>query len=69
MKKLEKALPNEGFVRLPALLAVLPFSRSTLWAKVKNSTFPAPIKLGPRITAWHVDSVRQYIEIHTPKAG
>jgi prophage regulatory protein len=67
--KLEKILPDEGFVRLPALLNVLPFSRSTLWAKVKDSTFPAPIKLGPRITAWHVDSVRQYIDTHTPKVG
>jgi predicted DNA-binding transcriptional regulator AlpA len=28
---------------------------------VKLGTFPKPIKLGPRITAWRVEDVRKFI--------
>jgi prophage regulatory protein len=62
-------LPQEGFVRLPAVLAAVAFSKSTLWSKIARGEFPRPVKLGPRISAWHVDSVRQYIDTHTAKAG
>ena len=56
-------LPAVGFVRASQLVqGILPFSRSTLWAKVAEKTFPAPLKLGPRITAWRVEDVRAWIE-------
>ncbi len=32
--------------------APLPFSAPTLWRKVKAGTFPKPIKLSDRVTAW-----------------
>jgi prophage regulatory protein len=51
-------LPEEGFVRLPAILALYPVGRSTWWAGVKAGRYPAPVKLGPRITAWRVEDIR-----------
>lgn len=39
----------------------LPFSAPTLWRKVKAGTFPKPIKLSERVTAWRVGSVRAWI--------
>jgi prophage regulatory protein len=56
------ALPEVGFVRLPQILAVYPVGRSTWWAGVKTGRFPAPVKLGPRITTWPVQAVRELIE-------
>lgn len=54
-------LPAEGFVRLPTVLAYFPVKKSTWWAGVKSGRFPKPVKLGPRVTAWRVDDVRQVL--------
>lgn len=40
---------------------LLPFSSATLWRKVKAGTFPSPIKLGERVTAWRVGDVREWL--------
>lgn len=40
----------------------LPFSPATFWRKVKEGTFPKPVKLGARITAWKVGEVRAWID-------
>ena len=65
-------LPESGYVRLsqivgnpkavPPIPPIFPFSKSTLWKKVKEGTFPKPVKLGPRITAWPVGPLRALIE-------
>ncbi len=54
-------LPQTGFVRLPQILSVIPVSRSTWWAWVKSGKAPKGIKLGPRITAWPAESIRDLI--------
>ncbi|MAS87839.1 MAG: transcriptional regulator [Micavibrio sp.] len=55
-------IPETGFIRLPDVLKVFPVSRSTWWAGVKDGRFPAPVKLGPKITAWRVKDIRELIE-------
>lgn len=55
------ALPQEGYVRLPDVLAVFPVSRSTWWAGVKQGKYPQPVKLGPNIAAWRVEEIRQLL--------
>lgn len=57
------SLPACGFVRQAQLIpAVVPFSSATLWRKVKAGTFPRPVKLSSRITAWRVEDVRAWAE-------
>jgi prophage regulatory protein len=57
------SLPATGYVRQSQLIpAIFPFSSATLWRKVKAGTFPKPVKLGPRITAWRVEDIRALIE-------
>ncbi len=66
-------LPETGFLRLsqiignpkvdPPIPAIIPVSKSTWWAGVKSGRYPQPVRtLGPRITAWPVDSIREYIK-------
>lgn len=56
-------LPNSIYIRQAQLIAnIFPFSPATLWRKVKNGTFPPPVKLSDRITAWRVDDVREWME-------
>lgn len=60
---LRGALSETGYVRQSQLVpAIFPFSSATLWRKVKAGTFPQPVKLGPRITAWRVEEIRAFIE-------
>jgi prophage regulatory protein len=57
------SLPESGYVRQSQLIPfIFPFSSATLWRKVKAGTFPKPVKLGPRITAWRVEDIRDLIE-------
>lgn len=56
-------LPAEGYVRQSQLVpAIVPFSAPTLWRKVKAGTFPKPVKLSSRVTAWKVEAVRAWLE-------
>jgi len=63
-------LPQTGYVRQPLLIGdsksgtpgVLPFSASTLWRRVRAGTFPAPVKLSARITAWKAEDIRQWLD-------
>ena len=64
-------LPETGFVRLthiigdakadPPIPAIIPVSKSTWWAGVKSGRYPKSVKLGPRITAWRVEDIRELI--------
>ena len=64
------ALPDAGFIRQSQLIpATVPFSSATLWRKVKDGSFPAPVKLSSRVTAWEVGKVRAWIEAHAANVG
>lgn len=61
-------LPADGYVRQSQLIAkrrgmpaILPFSSPTLWRMVKLGTFPAPVKLSARVTAWRCEDVRAWM--------
>lgn len=44
-----------GFLRLGQIIAPngpLPVSKSSFWQRVRTGEYPAPVKLGPRTTAW-----------------
>lgn len=49
------------FIRERQILTMLPFSKSTLWRKVNDGTFPKPIKLSERVTAWKVDEIHEWM--------
>ncbi|PXV79440.1 helix-turn-helix transcriptional regulator [Nitrosomonas eutropha] len=55
-------LTQEGFLRLPEVLAVFPVCRSSWYAGVKKGIYPAGVKLGKRTTAWRVSDLRKLLE-------
>lgn len=65
-------LPINGYLRVkqilgdplsnPPILPIIPVSKTTWWEGVKSGRFPKPIKLGPGITVWRVEDIRQLIE-------
>ncbi len=40
------------FLRLPEVLARVGLSRSTVYSRIQDRRFPAPLKLGERISVW-----------------
>ena len=73
MAKAIHPLPVTGFVRLPQIIGdkkaeppippIIPVSKSTWWAGVRNGRYPAAVKtLGPRITAWRVEDIKDLIK-------
>ncbi len=64
-------LPDVGFIRIrqiigdktvnPPIPAIYPVSRAQLWRLIQEGKFPKPVKLGPRITAWRVEDIRDFI--------
>ncbi|MEY4589990.1 MAG: hypothetical protein RL497_2066 [Pseudomonadota bacterium] len=60
-----------GFLRLPQIIgdpkatppipALIPVSKSTWWAGVKSGTYPQPVKIGQRCTAWKAVEIFAYI--------
>lgn len=58
----DAGLPD-GYVRQAQLIpGIVPFSASTLWRKVNAGTFPAPVKLSTRVTAWRIKDVRMWMQ-------
>jgi hypothetical protein len=62
-------LPESGFLRQSQIIGdkkrgitpIIPVCKSTWWAGVKSGIYPAPVKLGPRTTAWRVEDIRALI--------
>jgi prophage regulatory protein len=50
------------FYRLPQLKARLNVSGSSIWAWVAKGTFPKPVKLSPKCTAWDAASVEAWAQ-------
>ena len=49
-------------LRENGVLAMVPWSRATLWRRVKAGEFPRPIRLGPRARGWIKSEVGAWIE-------
>lgn len=60
-------LPDSAMLRLSSIatdrgkVGLLPISPASVWRKVKNGTFPAPLKLGTRTTVWKVADLRRWM--------
>ena len=57
------SLPGSAFVRLPVVAALRGVSAATVWRHVKAGLLPAPVKIGPKATAWRVSDLRRAQEV------
>lgn len=55
----QSILPETGYVRLSTILKIIPISKSTWWAGVKDGRFPKSVKLSTKITAWRVEDIKK----------
>jgi len=45
-------MENQSLLRLPSVIHKLGNSRSLIYKHITEGTFPPPIKIGPRMSAW-----------------
>ena len=53
---------NTKFLRLPDVMEQVVYKKSTIYEMIKEGTFPAPVHLGPRLTAWVESEVQQWMQ-------
>ncbi len=53
---------NDGLLRLPQVLELIPVSRATWYAGINSGRFPKPIKFGERISAWKRSEIQELIK-------
>jgi predicted DNA-binding transcriptional regulator AlpA len=56
---------RDGFLRLHDIIGpngLIPISKSTWWAGVKDGRFPKAVKLSPRTTAWRAKEIYDLID-------
>jgi prophage regulatory protein len=53
-------LGDVTFLRLPEVKAITGLSKTSLYALIKEKSFPAPVRLGPRAVAWVKSEIRQW---------
>ena len=61
------AVPVNVFLRLPQVLTRVPISRSTLWRRVHDGSFPKPVKLSDRITVWRSEDIDGWMKNQQPE--
>ena len=53
----------------PPIPAIIPVGHTAWWDGIRAGRYPKPYKLGPRVTVWLADDIRQLIEQTTGKAS
>jgi len=60
VNKSPSIMDDVTFIRLPEVKAVTGLSKTSLYALIKEKSFPAPVRLGPRAVAWVKSEIRQW---------
>ncbi len=63
-------LPETGLLRIAQICGdpkngippIIPVCETSWWNGVKAGKYPAPVKLGPRTTAWRAEDIRRLVE-------
>lgn len=64
--QLNGQLPEEGLLRLPDVRALYPVGKTTWYEGIKRGTYPPPVRIGRKASAWRVEHIRELID-HGPK--
>ena len=56
-----QTMQTQQVVRLPEVINMVGMSKGSIYNFIKDGTFPAPIKLGPKASGWLVSEVQNWI--------
>lgn len=53
---------QQRFLRLPSVKAATGLSKSTIYARIAEGTFPKQISIGPRLVVWIESDIQNWID-------
>lgn len=53
---------GDKILRAPDVLNIVALSRTTLWRKVRNGSFPAPLQLGTNSIGWLESTINEWMK-------
>jgi len=54
--------PTKKFIKLPTVMDLTGYRRTSIYQKIAEGTFPAPVKLGPRAVAWVSEEIKDWMD-------
>ena len=60
---------KDALLRRTAVQTITGLSRSSLYAAIKDGTFPSPLKIGKRAVAWRTSDINTWIANQTANGG
>ena len=60
LKNPHEAPAEVQFLRLPEVKAVTGLGKTSIYELIRDKSFPAPVRLGPRAVAWVRSEIRQW---------
>ncbi len=55
-------LPDSAVLRLPEVMSLTGWKRTSIYARMKDGTLPQSVRLGPRAVGWKVGAIRSYLQ-------
>ena len=52
----------EKYLRINEVVVMLSVGKSTVWAWMKESKFPKPIKLSEFVTVWKLSDIEEWVQ-------
>jgi prophage regulatory protein len=71
LKNPQEAPVEVQFLRLPEVKAVTGLGKTSIYELIREKSFPAPVRLGPRAVAWVRSEIRQWAEerVHASRSA
>ncbi|MBY0225112.1 MAG: AlpA family phage regulatory protein [Hyphomicrobium sp.] len=57
---------TDRMLPLPVVVHMTSLSKSKIYADVKCGAFPAPVKLGPKKSAWRTSDIQRWLASRAP---
>lgn len=54
--------PEEVLLRLPTVLLMTGIKKTMLYGLIRDGSFPAPVKIGARVSVWPMQAVQAWID-------
>ena len=61
-RRVSRSPTDLQFIRLPEVLQICGMSRSSTYEAIKEKSFPAPVKVHGRSSAWIRSEVQQWVQ-------
>jgi len=53
---------SQGYYRIDHVLEIIPIGKTRWYAGIKSGEFPAPVKLGNRVSMWRKSEIHALVE-------